>query len=57
VGITSILPRGAVHQVIRLHVDTPATDRYLAPELAAVEALVYDGAIVEAAESVIGVLA
>ena len=48
---------GAVHQVIRLHVDPPATDRYLAPELAAVEALVNDGAIVEAAESVIGALA
>ena len=48
---------GAVHQVIRLHVEPPATDRYLAPELVEVEALVYDGAIVEAAESVIGALA
>ena len=48
---------GAVHRVIRLHVDPPATDRYLAPELAAVEAIVVDGTIVEAAESVIGALA
>ena len=45
---------GAVHRLIREHVEGPATDRYLAPELALVEGLVRDRVILEAAESAVG---
>jgi histidine ammonia-lyase len=47
---------GAVRDAIRPHVPGPATDRYLAPEIDAVVALVRDGTIVAAAESAVGPL-
>jgi histidine ammonia-lyase len=48
---------GAVHDVLRKHVAGVGPDRFVAPELAAAEGLIRSGAIVQAAESVIGVLA
>ena len=45
---------GAVHRLIREHVEGPGVDRYLAPELALVEGLVHDGAVAGAAESAVG---
>jgi histidine ammonia-lyase len=45
---------GAVHRLIREHVEGPSTDRYLAPELAKVEALVGTGAVLDAAEAAVG---
>jgi histidine ammonia-lyase len=42
--------------VLRKHVAGVGPDRYLAPELAAAEELIRTGAILEAAESVTGVL-
>lgn len=47
---------GAVLAVIREHVAGPGPDRWLSPELAAVEQLVLDGSITRAAEAVIGEL-
>ncbi|MBR8742777.1 histidine ammonia-lyase [Nocardiopsis sp. MG754419] len=43
---------GAVLRLVRARVPGPGPDRYLAPEIAAVAALVDDGSVVEAAESV-----
>jgi histidine ammonia-lyase len=43
---------GAVVRAVREHVPGPGPDRHLSPEIAAVEALVADGTVVEAAESV-----
>ena len=47
----------AVRDLLRRHVPGVGADRYLAPELAAAEELIYSGAILEAAESVTGTLA
>ena len=47
---------GAALSVIRSAVPGPGPDRYLAPELAAVEALVRSGALVDAVEAAIGPL-
>ena len=47
----------AVLAGLREHVDGPAPDRYLAPEIEAAVALVYSGALLAAAESVTGPLA
>jgi len=47
---------GAVVALVREHVAGPGTDRYLAPEIAAVVELARSGAIVAAAESVLGPL-
>ena len=47
---------GAVRDLVREHVAPSEMDRYLAPELAAVEGLVASGAIVGAAEAVVGPL-
>ena len=44
----------AVRDLVRKHVGGPGPDRILAPELAATEALVRSGAVLGAAESVIG---
>src|SRR5437870_1971468 len=44
----------AVRDLVRKHVGGPGPDRVLSPELAAAEALVRSGAVVEAAEAVIG---
>jgi len=41
---------------VRKHVEGPGPDRFLAPELAATEALVRSGKVLEAAEAVIGKL-
>ena len=46
----------AVRDLLRRHVKGPGPDRVLAPELAAAEALVRSGAVLEAAQSVIGPL-
>lgn len=46
----------AVVAAVREHVPGPGTDRYLAPEIAAVVDLARDGALVTAAEDAIGVL-
>jgi histidine ammonia-lyase len=46
-----------VHDVLRKHVAGVGPDRFVAPELAAAEGLIRSGAIVQAAESIIGVLA
>jgi histidine ammonia-lyase len=46
----------AVRDLVRRHVAGPGPDRILAPELAAAEALVRSGAVVEAAEMVTGKL-
>lgn len=46
----------AVRDRIRTVVEGPGPDRFLAPELDAVVALVWAGALVEAAESVTGPL-
>ncbi|GAB2516060.1 histidine ammonia-lyase [Nocardiopsis aegyptia] len=43
---------GAVVRALREHVEGPGPDRHLSPEIAAVAALVSDGTVVEAAESV-----
>ena len=47
---------GAVVALLREHVQGPGTDRYLAPEIAAVVELARTGAIVAAAEGVVGPL-
>jgi histidine ammonia-lyase len=46
----------AVRDLLRRHVKGPGPDRILAPELAAAESLVRSGAVLEAAQSVIGPL-
>jgi histidine ammonia-lyase len=46
----------AVRQALRKEVPGPGPDRVLAPELAAAEALVRSGAIIEAAQAVVGEL-
>src|SRR6202521_2051464 len=46
----------AVRELLRRHVKGPGPDRILAPELAAAEALVRTGAVLDAAQSVIGPL-
>ena len=46
----------AVRDLLRRHVKGPGSDRILAPELAAAESLVRSGAVLEAAQSVIGPL-
>ena len=46
----------AVRDLVRKHVGGPGPDRILAPELAAAEILVRSGAVLEAAEAVIGKL-
>jgi histidine ammonia-lyase len=46
----------AVRDVLRKRVGGVGPDRYVAPELAAAEALIRSGAVVEAAEAVIGTL-
>jgi len=48
---------GAVLAVIREQVDGPGPDRWLSPELAAVEQLVLDGSITRAVTATIGELA
>ena len=48
---------GAVIGVLREHVEGPGPDRYLAPEIAAVVELARSGALVAAAEGVLGPLA
>ena len=47
---------GAVHDLLRKEVKGVGPDRFLAPELASAEALIRSGAIIEAAESVVGPL-
>ena len=47
---------GAVHDLLRKEVKGVGPDRFLAPELASAEALIRSGAIIEAAESVVGSL-
>ncbi len=47
---------GAVVTLLREHVPGPGTDRFLAPEIAAVVELAASGAIVEAVEGVVGPL-
>jgi histidine ammonia-lyase len=47
---------GAVRDLLRTRIPGPGPDRFLAPDLAAAEALVQSGAILGAAESVIGAL-
>ena len=47
---------GAVHDLLRKDVKGVGPDRFLAPELASAEALIRNGAIIEAAESVVGSL-
>jgi histidine ammonia-lyase len=47
---------GAALAALRARVDGPGPDRRLAPELAAVEAMVVDGTVLRAVESVIGTL-
>jgi histidine ammonia-lyase len=47
---------GAVRAVLRKHVAGVGPDRVVAPELAAAEALIRSGSIIEAAESVVGTL-
>jgi len=46
----------AVRDLLRRHVKGPGPDRILAPELAAAESLVRSGAVLDAAQSVIGPL-
>jgi histidine ammonia-lyase len=46
----------AVRDLLRKHVPGAGPDRYLAPELAAAEELIRSGAVVKAAESVVGQL-
>ena len=43
----------AVRAQLRTEVDGPATDRYLAPEIAAAHSMVLDGSLLAAAASVI----
>jgi histidine ammonia-lyase len=47
---------GAVRDLVRRHLGGPGPDRFLAPELAAAEALVRSGAVLEAAEAITGKL-
>ncbi len=47
---------GAVLRIIREHVEGPGPDRWLSPELAAVERLVLDGSVTTAVARVIGEL-
>ena len=46
----------AVRDLVRRHVRGPGPDRFLAPELAAAEALMRSGAVLDAAEAAIGKL-
>jgi histidine ammonia-lyase len=46
----------AVRDLLRRHVKGPGPDRILAPELAAAESLIRGGAVLEAAQSIIGPL-
>ena len=46
----------AVRALVRAHVEGPGPDRWLAPEIAAVHALVADGAVVTAARAAAGEL-
>jgi histidine ammonia-lyase len=46
----------AVRDLVRKHIGGPGPDRYLAPDLAAAEALVRSGAVLAAAEAVTGKL-
>jgi histidine ammonia-lyase len=46
----------AVRDLLRKHVGGPGPDRFLAPDLAAAEALLRSGAVLEAAQSVTGAL-
>jgi len=46
----------AVRDLLRKHVGGPGPDRFLAPDLAAAEALVRSGAVLAAAEAVTGKL-
>jgi histidine ammonia-lyase len=46
----------AVRDLLRRHVKGPGPDRFLAPELAAAETLVRSGAVLDAAQAVIGPL-
>jgi len=48
---------GAVHALLRKHVAGVGPDRFVAPELAAAEALIRNGSVIEAAEAVVGALA
>ena len=48
---------GAVRDVLRKKVGGVGPDRVVAPELAAAEALIRSGAVIEAAESATGALA
>ena len=47
---------GAALEVLRSRVPGPGPDRYLSPELAAVESLVASGAVLEAVERAVGAL-
>ncbi|HEX4489967.1 MAG TPA: histidine ammonia-lyase [Acidimicrobiia bacterium] len=47
---------GAALAALRARVDGPGSDRRLAPELAAVEAMVVDGTVLRAVEGVVGTL-
>lgn len=47
---------GAVRALLRRHVGGVGPDRVVAPELAAAQALIRDGSVIEAAESVVGPL-
>src|SRR5204862_1750023 len=48
---------GAAHGAVRALVEGPGPDRWLAPELAAVENLVVSGELLDAVESAVGALA
>jgi histidine ammonia-lyase len=48
---------GAAHDAVRAVVEGPGPDRWLAPELAAVERIVRDGSLVAAVAGAVGALA
>lgn len=48
---------GTVRDLVREHVEPPTADRFLAPDLAAIEALVRSGRVVEVVEEAVGALA
>jgi histidine ammonia-lyase len=52
--LSPALGTGAVHALVRQHVEGVGADRYLAPEIERAYALVADGSVVAAAESEIG---
>jgi len=54
--LTTSPATGAVVALVREHVEGPGPDRFLAPEIAAVVGLVQSGAVVTAAEGVVGPL-